>query len=142
MQADLAKIGVTAKIVSYEWGEYSKRMRNGEHQAALYGWFGDNGDPDNFLNTLLGCDSAKSNGSNVAKFCYAPFEELVQKAKVTTDHAVRTELYEKAQVIFKEQAPWFTIAHAVQLEPVRKRVIDFKLSPFGRHTFYGVDVKD
>jgi dipeptide transport system substrate-binding protein len=43
-------------------------------------------------------------------------------------------------VIFKEQAPWFTIAHAVQLKPVRKEVIDFKLSPFGRHSFYGVDM--
>jgi dipeptide transport system substrate-binding protein len=25
---------------------------------------------------------------------------------------------------------------------VRKEVVDFKLSPFGRHTFYGVDIKD
>ena len=48
----------------------------------------------------------------------------------------------KAQVVFKEQAPWLTIAHAVQLKPVRKEVIDFKLSPFGRHTFYGVDIKE
>jgi dipeptide transport system substrate-binding protein len=24
---------------------------------------------------------------------------------------------------------------------VRKEVVDFKLSPFGRHTFYGVDIK-
>ena len=37
--------------------------------------------------------------------------------------------------------PWFTIAHAVQLKPVRKEVKDFKLSPFGRHTFYGVDIE-
>ena len=56
--------------------------------------------------------------------------------------AERAKLYEKAQVIFKEQAPWFTIAHAVQLKPVRKEVIDFKLSPFGRHNFYGVDIKE
>ena len=51
------------------------------------------------------------------------------KAKVTTNIAERTKLYEQAQVIFKEQAPWFTIAHAVQLKPVRKEVVDFKLSP-------------
>jgi len=55
--------------------------------------------------------------------------------------AERTKLYEQAQVIFKEQAPWLTIAHAVQLKPVRKEVIDFKFSPFGRHTFYGVDMR-
>jgi dipeptide transport system substrate-binding protein len=141
MQADLAKVGVKAEIKSFEWGEYRKRMQAGEHQMGMLGWTGDNGDPDNFLNTLLGCSSAKTNGSNVAKFCYQPFEDLVQKAKVVSNVAERTKLYEKAQVIFKEQAPWFTIAHAVQLKPVRKEVIDFKLSPFGRHTFYGVDIK-
>ena len=81
MQADLAKVGVKAEIKSFEWGEYRKRMRNGEHQMGMLGWTGDNGDPDNFLNTLLGCDSAKTNGSNVAKFCYQPFEELVTKGQ-------------------------------------------------------------
>ena len=140
MQADLAKVGIKAEIKSFEWGEYRKRMQAGEHQMGMLGWTGDNGDPDNFLNTLLGCASAKSNGSNVAKFCYKPFEDLVQKAKVVSSPAERTKLYEKAQVIFKEQAPWFTIAHAVQIAPVRKEVIDFKLSPFSRHSFYGVDI--
>lgn len=143
MQADLAKIGVKAEIKSFEWGEYRKRAQAGEHQMAQLGWTGDNGDPDNFLHTLLGCDSAKGvSGSNIAKFCYQPFDDLVTKAKSISDQAQRTELYKKAQVLFKEQAPWFTIAHAVQLKPVRKEVIDFKLSPFGRHTFYGVDIKE
>jgi dipeptide transport system substrate-binding protein len=141
MQADLAKIGVTAEIRSFEWGEYRKRAQNGEHMMAQLGWTGDNGDPDNFLHSLLGCNAARTDGSNIAKFCYPPFEELVAKAKSVSDQAARTELYRKAQVVFKEQAPWFTIAHAVQLKPVRKEVVDFKLSPFGRHTFYGVDLK-
>jgi dipeptide transport system substrate-binding protein len=109
---------------------------------AQLGWTGDNGDPDNFLHTLLGCDSASSaSGSNIAKWCHKPFDDLVTKAKVTTDQAERTKLYEEAQKIFKDQAPWFTVAHAVQLKPVRKEVVDFKLSPFGRHTFYGVDIQ-
>ena len=141
MQADLAKIGVTAEIKSFEWGEYRKRMQAGEHQMGMLGWTGDNGDPDNFLDTLLGCDAAKTNGSNVAKFCYQPYEDVVSKAKVITNVAERTKLYEQAQRIFKEQAPWFTIAHAVQIKPIRKEVLDFRLSPFGRHTFYGVDMR-
>ncbi len=141
MQADLAKISVTAEIRSFEWGEYRKRAQNGEHMMAQLGWTGDNGDPDNFLHSLLGCNSARTDGSNIAKFCYPPFEDLVAKAKSVSDQSERTALYRKAQVVFKEQAPWFTIAHAVQLKPVRKEVVDFKLSPFGRHTFYGVDIK-
>jgi dipeptide transport system substrate-binding protein len=142
MQADLAKIGVKAEIKTFEWGEYRKRMQAGEHQMGMLGWTGDNGDPDNFLHTLLGCDSAKSNGSNVAKFCFQPFEDLVVKAKTVSKQEERIALYSKAQEVFKQQLPWFTIAHAVQLKPVRKEVIDFKLSPFGRHSFYGVDIKE
>ena len=44
-------------------------------------------------------------------------------------------------MIINQKAPWFTIAHSVQLKPVRQEVVGFKLSPFGRHTFYGVDLK-
>jgi dipeptide transport system substrate-binding protein len=35
MQADLAKIGVNAKLVTYEWGEYRKRMQQGEHITGM-----------------------------------------------------------------------------------------------------------
>ena len=123
-------------------GRVPQADASGRAPDGLLGWTGDNGDPDNFLHSLLGCASAEStSGGNVARWCYKPFDDLVTKAKVTTDQNVRTDLYKQAQVIFKEQAPWFTIAHAVQLKPVRKEVIDFKLSPFGRHTFYGVDIQ-
>ncbi len=139
IQADWAKVGVKAKVVSYEWGEYLKRLKAGEHQTALMGWTGDNGDPDNFLGTLLSCDAVA--GSNYAKWCYAPFDELIQKAKRVADKAERTKLYQQAQVVFKEQAPWITIAHSVSYEPVRKEVVDFRIHPFGLNLFYGVDLK-
>jgi dipeptide transport system substrate-binding protein len=142
MQADLAKIGVKAEIKSFEWGEYRKRAQAGEHQMAQLGWTGDNGDPDNFLHTLLGCASAKgASGSNIAKFCQQEFDDLVTKAKRITDVEERTRLYRQAQVIFNQELPWFTIAHAVAIKPMRKEVVGFKISPFGRHTFHGVDMK-
>ena len=98
MQADLAKIGVKAEIKSFEWGEYRKRLQAGEHQTGMLGWTGDNGDPDNFLHTLLGCDAAKPGGGNIAKWCDKAFDDLVTKAKATSDQAERTKLYEQAQV--------------------------------------------
>jgi dipeptide transport system substrate-binding protein len=141
MQADLAKVGIKATIVSYEWGEYRKRGQNGEHQMAQIGWTGDNGDPDNFFHALLGCDGAKMGGGNYAKWCFKPFDDLIVEAEHQTDIEKRDALYRKAQVIMKEEAPIFTIAHSVQFKPVRKEVVDFKLSPFGQHEFYGVDLK-
>ncbi len=140
IQEDWSKVGVKAKIVTYEWGEYLKRSKAGEHETVLLGWTGDNGDPDNFLAVLLGCDAVGS--GNRAMWCYKPFEDLIQKAKVTADPAERTRLYEQAQVVFKEQAPWVTIAHSVVFEPMSQKVVDYKIDPFGGHIFYGVDLKE
>ncbi len=138
IQADFAKVGVNATIVTYEWGEYLKRSKAGEHHTVLLGWTGDNGDPDNFLHVLLGCAAAK--GANRARWCHKPFEDLILQAKRTADVGKRTELYQRAQQIFKEEAPWVTIAHSVVFKPVRKEVIDFRIDPFGGHIFYGVDL--
>jgi dipeptide transport system substrate-binding protein len=139
IQADWAKVGVQAEIVSYEWGEYLERSKNGEHQTVLLGWTGDNGDPDNFLYVLLGCEAI--DGTNRARWCYKPFDDLLVQAKRTSDRAERTRLYEEAQVIFKEEAPWVTIAHSVVFMPMRKEVVGYKIDPFGGHIFYGVDLQ-
>ena len=139
IQADWAKVGVQAKIVSYEWGEYLKRSKEGEHQTLLLGWTGDNGDPDNFLNVLLSCDAV--GGANRARWCYPPFEELIKKAKRISNQEERTRLYRQAQVIFKEEAPWVTIAHSMVYQPVRQEVVDFRIDPFGGNVFYGVDLQ-
>ena len=141
IQADWAAVGVTAEIVSFEWPEYLKRSKDGEHQTVLLGWTGDNGDPDNFLAVLLGCD-AVTGGSNRARWCHAPFDDLIQSAKTTADVAERTRLYEEAQLIFKEEAPWATIAHSVVSQPVRTEVLDWKIDPFGGNIFYGVDLAE
>ncbi|EOB12831.1 Periplasmic dipeptide transport protein [Nosema bombycis CQ1] len=66
IQNDWSKVGIKAKIVTYEWGEYLAGMRKGEHDSALFGWMSDNGVPDNFAGTLLSCDNFKT-GSNVAR---------------------------------------------------------------------------
>lgn len=140
IQADWEKIGVKAKIVTFDWGEYLKRGRAGEHQTYLLGWTGDTGDPDNFLFELLGCAAAKA-GGNRARWCNQDFEALVQKARKTGVKAERTALYEQAQVIFKKEAPWLTVAHSVAYVPMRKGVEGFKMDPLGRYDFYGVTVK-
>ncbi len=138
MQADWAKVGVTAEIVSFEWGEYLDRVRQGEHDTTLLGWTGDNGDPDNFMFILLGCEAAKSSSS---RWCNREFDDLLRAAKKTSDQAERTKLYEEAQVIFKREAPWFTVAHSVQFRPVRKEVVGFKIHPLGSHIFKYVDLQ-
>ena len=140
MQSDLAKIGVNAKLVTYEWGEYRKRLQNGDQMTGQFGWTGDNGDPDNFF-FLRGCAAARIGGNNITGWCNKDFDDMLVKARQTTDVKTRTDLYEKMQVIEKEEAPDFPIAHSIVSEAMRANVVGYKMSPLGSHVFYGVDLK-
>jgi dipeptide transport system substrate-binding protein len=140
IQADWAEVGVDAEIVTYEWGEYLERSGKGEHETVLLGWTADIADPDNFLGVLLGCAAAKD-GANRARWCYQPFDDLITQAVKLSDQAERTELYKQAQEIFKEEAPWVTVAHSIVFMPLRKEVVGYKIDPFGGHVFYGVDLE-
>ncbi|BEL82869.1 ABC transporter substrate-binding protein [Serratia marcescens] len=139
IQADWAKIGVKAKIVTYEWGEYLKRAKAGEHQTVMMGWTGDNGDPDNFFATLFSCAAAKD-GSNYSRWCYKPFEDLIQPARAESNHDKRIELYKQAQVVMHDQAPALIVAHSTVYEPVRKEVKGYVVDPLGKHHFENVSV--
>lgn len=141
MQADFANIGVDVEIVSFEWGEYLERSKAVDRDGAvLLGWTGDNGDPDNFLAVLLGCDAV--GGSNRAQWCDENFNKLIQDAKSLPTQAERAKLYEEAQVVFKDQAPWATIAHSVVVMPMRKEVTGYVMDPLGGHIFEGVDIAE
>ncbi|WP_072930568.1 ABC transporter substrate-binding protein [Nissabacter archeti] len=141
IQADWAKIGVKATIVTYEWGEYLQRVKRGEHQTALMGWTTANGDPDNFFGPLYSCASANG-GSNSSQWCYPPFDKLITAARATLDQNQRTAMYQQAQVMMHEQVPALMIAHSTIFEPVRKEVVNYQIDPFGKHIFRYVSLKE
>ena len=138
LQADWSKLGFKVRIVSYEWGEYIKRMKSGEHDIALIGWTGDNGDPDNWLGTLYSCDAIGSN--NYSLWCDPQYDSLVKQAKQVTDRTQRTALYQQAQQRLKQQVPITPVAHSTVNQPLSVKVSQFKVSPFGRNDFSGVSV--
>ena len=140
MQADLAKIGIKVELVSYDWPTYLKKSSAGEHDMVQLGWTGDNGDPDNFLYTLLGCSAVKA-GSNYARWCDTSFDSLVRNAKLTTDISKRATLYKKAQQVFKDQAPWVPIAHSVVFRAMSKNIQGYKMDPLGKDIFKYIELK-
>ena len=142
IQTDLARIGVRANLMSDEWSRYRARIQAGEHMMALYGWTGDNGDPDNFLHVLLGCASARTGGNNIAKWCNTEYDALVTRAKLTANQSERERLYGQAQEVFKREAPWVPLAHSVVFMATRKTVSGFRMDPLGRHAFEAVDLRE
>ena len=140
MQADLAKVGIRAKLVTFDWPTYIKKTRSGEQQLMQLGWTGGNGDPDNFLNILLSCSSVKI-GSNVSRWCDQNFDKLILQAKESNDKKERIKLYQEAQKIFKKEAPWVPIAHSIIFRAMAKNVQNYKIDPFGGDIFNSVELK-
>lgn len=134
IQQDWAKIGVTAKIKTYEWGEYLRRANNGEHDVYMSGWSGETGDADEFLTPNLTCAASPAG----YKFCNAEFDRLVDEARGMTDTARRLQHYEKAQEIFKRERPWITLAHSTVYIPMKREVKGFAMAPNGGVDFENV----
>lgn len=140
MQADLAKVDIKVKLVTFDWPTFLKKTRSGEMPMLQFGWTGNN-DPDTFLNDLLSCASVES-GNNTARWCDKEFNDLVMQARHVPDQNKRKELYQKAQRRFKDQAPWVTLAHAKVFRVMDKKVKNFKIDPFGYDYFDQVELEN
>ncbi|MBX3020993.1 MAG: ABC transporter substrate-binding protein [Bdellovibrionales bacterium] len=140
MQADLAKVGIKVKLVTYDWPTYLAKARKGDHQMLQVGWTTDNGDPDNFMGTLLSCASISS-GGNMSRWCDKAYDKLVTKAREVSEVKARTALYFKAQDIVAKQSPWVPLANATVFRGLAKNVEGYKINPLGTEEFYPLDLK-
>ena len=117
--------------------EYLKKSRASSTVMARSCWGGPatTAIPDNFLAVLLSCAAVEN--SNRAQWCHEPYDEIVQKAKQVSNQDERTALYKEAQAIFKDQAPWATIAHSIVFMPMSTKVTGYTMDPLGSHRFDG-----
>lgn len=134
MQSDLAQIGVSASIVSYEWNTFRRRLSRGEHDTVLIGWYADNADPDNFFRPLLSC-AAVATGGNRANWCHPGFDQLLYSAIATTNAEERKALYQSAQHLLNQQQPLLPIAHSKRFQAQQKNIRGVELPPYGGINF-------
>ncbi len=134
MQSDLAQIGVSARIVSYEWNTFRRRLSRGEHDTVLIGWYADNADPDNFFRPLLSC-AAVATGGNRANWCHTGFDQLLYSAIATTNPEERKALYRSAQHLLNQQQPLLPIAHSKRFQAQQKSISGVELPPYGGINF-------
>ncbi|MFC4355678.1 ABC transporter substrate-binding protein [Chryseomicrobium palamuruense] len=137
MQKNLADVGITAEIVSFEWATYLEKARNGEADAFMLGWTGDNGDADNFLYVLLDGDNIGSN--NYTYYDNEELHDLLIAAQSEVDENKRNELYMQAQEIIHEDAPWVPLAHSTPLLAGKAELTGFLPHPTGSDKLHNVD---
>jgi peptide/nickel transport system substrate-binding protein len=143
MQQNLKKVGVSAKLVTYDWGIYLDKTGRGEHPMCLLGWTGDNGDPDNFLYVNLGSASATPEDAvNVAYYKNPEVDKLLLKGQTTVDDDERRDAYYKAQEIMHEDAPWVPIAYVTPPLAMLDTVVGLDPNPTSSEPFNTVDFKN
>ena len=141
MQADLKKVGINVRLITYDWPTYIAKSSKGEHDLIQLGWSADIGDPGNFLNILLSCKTIDA-GTNLARWCNKSYEKLVEQAVKEFSQKKREALYKKAQIVFHKESPWVPLVHAYGFVAFSKNLKGYHLKPFGSERFYHLSLSE
>ena len=129
-------MGVQADIQTEEWTQYRADRQAGKFQCSLSGWQGDNGDPDNFLYSLL-AGASKGAGNN-AFYENPEVDDLLSQAQKVSDQEERKTFYHQAEQLIVDDAPWVFLGYQKHQVVTRANITDFQLQPTYIYYFAGV----
>jgi len=145
IQADLAAVNITVNLYQIDWATYLALTQAGEHPMCLLGWTGDNGDPDDFMNTLYGANHCTLGTATNVAFYRNPIVQLLFTAATRQYHdafayhdVLRAIFYKLAQRIIHYDAPFVYLAYGNQHLAFRANVKGFTLNPAGHYFFHQV----
>ena len=121
IQGYLQKVGVEATIDTYDWTTYKDKVKGGDYDIAYYGWIGDNGDPDNFMNLL----ADKDPNLNIARFDDPVYQDMIKKALATPNGPERDAQYAAMEKYVAERSVWLPFSHAKTQAAYRPNVDGF-----------------
>lgn len=131
IQSYWSKVGVEVTIEDYDWTTYKDKVVAGDYDVCFYGWIGDNGDPDNFLNLL--CD--QSPAMNVAKLNDEKLNAMIAEGTSTEKGDARNTIYTEAEKYIASLAVWLPISHANSLSAYSPAVQNYTYHPTGNIFF-------
>lgn len=133
LQAQYAQIGIKVKLQNVDWGTHLDSVERGEVPFFRMGWVADYNDPDNFLYVLLNSENIGPQG-NYSRYHNPVFDQLTKEGRLETNPEARRKLYQEAEQIVVEDAPWVFIYHYTTHALVQPYVKGFVLPSFGAYT--------
>ncbi len=125
IQANLAAVGVRAKIQTFEWGAYLVKLRSGEADMYEDSWFPRTDDPDLTLYANLHSKSAPA--PNFNRYSNPEVDRLLDEGRAELDQTKRVAMYRRIQQILAQDAPWIPVDHDIQIVAMKKSVKGLKL---------------
>lgn len=95
-------LGITAEFQQTEFATFLKDLHKGRFQMFDIGWIADYPDPENFLDILFHSESS----NNHTHYSNSEVDDLLMRARVETDTLARYALYNEAEQMILDDAPW------------------------------------
>lgn len=105
VMANLKDIGISCVAEELEFGDHLRAVEEGRAHFFRLGWNVDYPDPDNFLYTLFHSSNI-SVGYNFSRLSLPELDKILDQARFETEMLAREKLYQQAEKLIVEQAPW------------------------------------
>ncbi|RIE06487.1 peptide ABC transporter substrate-binding protein [Candidatus Cryosericum terrychapinii] len=119
-------LGISCTLKVEEWGVYLDDRNNLNYQVARAGWIGDYMDPNTFLDMFV-----TNGGNNGTGWSNKTYDDLISKAKVTTDPVARMATLHDAEKILMTDLPIMPIYFYTNPVLITKHVMNFYQSTLG-----------
>lgn len=121
IQAQLAKVGVRAKLKTGSWGLVAPSVRKGKAPMFFYGWGASTGDADMVMYQKFHSSNHGRSG-NYTRYSNPAYEKVVVKARQIVDPAARKVLYLKAAKMLHDNPPWIFFKQEVMIVGKSKKL--------------------
>ena len=103
------QLGIQVDILQTEWATYLEDLRDRRFQIfGGLGWVADYPDPENFLDVLFHSES----DNNHTHYSDPQLDALLEEARVEQDRSARFAMYQEAEKMILDGAPWAPLYHS------------------------------
>ncbi|MDR3333134.1 MAG: ABC transporter substrate-binding protein [Synergistaceae bacterium] len=133
IQAQVSELGIKLNVQVMDWGVQLDMLDRGESDIYRMGWIADYLDADNFLYVLQHSSNIGVKG-NYSRYGSPEVDKLLDEGRTETDPAKRAEIYQKAEQLIVDDAPWIYLFYYYNNVAAQNWVHGATIPAFGGYT--------
>ncbi|MBV9403895.1 MAG: ABC transporter substrate-binding protein [Acidobacteriaceae bacterium] len=128
VQQELGALGIKVDLQEFAYPTMRDKLNKGDFDIAVGNWTPDYADPSMFMNFWFD-SKLKGLPGDRAFYSNPKVDELIRKAAVTIDQGERTKLYQEAQRITTEEAPYILLCQRNYQFAMRDNIKGYVYNP-------------
>jgi peptide/nickel transport system substrate-binding protein len=129
LAAELARVGVEARVRTLEWAAFVERVDAGSFEAASLAWSAVDPNPDPY--PYWSSTQCPPNGLNAGCYRSAEADRLMGEARAELDGPRRDAIFHRLHRIFRDDAPVIFLVNSTQKFGFGRGVAGVRTSPLG-----------